>query len=133
MSNYREVYKDEESYVKHWIYWGIGLSIIVGAFFWLTRTSGSVIDNGIASYQEFQEIYNTCSKLNTDLGVYQSLPENDKMFEQFSKVQRTTAIKTQLNRWVEEYNGKSKMWMKSMWKSNSLPYQLSVNDFSNYK
>lgn len=83
-------------------------------------------------YEEYQEIYNTCQKLNTDLGNMQSLPENDKMFEQFSKTQRINTIKTQLNHWVEVYNGKSKMWGRSLWKSNELPYQLDVNQFSNY-
>ena len=82
--------------------------------------------------QEYQEIYNTTTRLNTDLGNMQSLPENDKMFEQFSKAQRINTIKTQLNRWVEDYNAKSKMWGKSLWKSQSLPYQLDVNQFSNY-
>ena len=33
----------------------------------------------------------------------------------------------------EDYNAKSKMWGRSLWKSKSLPYQLSVTDFSNYK
>jgi hypothetical protein len=59
-----------------------------------------------------------------------SLPENDKMFEQFSKVQRVNTIKTQLNRWVEDYNAKSKMWGRALWKSNQLPYQLTNQEFS---
>ena len=91
------------------------------------------IDDATIVYEEYQSIYNTCSKLNTDLGNMEALPESDKMFDQFSKAQRVNTIKTQLNRWVEEYNGKSKMWGRSLWKSATLPYQLNVTDFSNYK
>jgi hypothetical protein len=91
-----------------------------------------VTDQAFVRYEEFQEIFNTCSKLNTDLGIIKGLPETDKMFEQFSKVQRVAALQQQLNRWVEEYNGKSKMWNRALWKSQTLPYQLTVNQFSNY-
>ncbi len=91
------------------------------------------IENATIVYEEFQEIFNTCSKLNTDLGIIEATPDTDKQFEQFSKAQRLNAIKQNLNRWVEDYNGKSKMWGRSLWKSSTLPYQLSVNDFSNFK
>jgi hypothetical protein len=91
------------------------------------------IDDATIVYEEYQEIYNTCQKLNTDLGIIQTTPDNDKQFDQFSKAQRLNAIKQNLNRWVEDYNAKSKMWGRSLWKSKQLPYQLSVNDFSNYK
>ena len=90
------------------------------------------LHDAVIVYEEYQEIYNTCTKLNVDLGNMQSLPADDVMFEQFSKAQRVNTIKTELNRWVETYNGKSKMWGRSLWKSSSLPYQLNVLDFSNY-
>ena len=90
------------------------------------------IDDAVIVYEEFQEIYNTCEKLNVDIGNMKSLPEEDKMFEQFSKAQRVNTLKTQLNKWVEIYNSKSKMWGRALWKSDKLPYQLSVNEFSNY-
>ena len=91
-----------------------------------------VIKNSFNSYEEFQEIYNTCQKLNTDLCNIKEVPESDKMFDQFSKSQRITGIRQTLNRWIEEYNGKSKMWNRSLWKSKQLPYQLSTSDFSCY-
>lgn len=90
------------------------------------------IDDATNVYEEFQEIFTTCDKLNTDLGNIHSINENDKMFEQFSKAQRENQIKTQLNRWVQDYNAKSKMWGRALWKSKSLPYQLDVTNFSNY-
>jgi len=76
------------------------------------------IDDATQVYEEFQSIYNSCSKLNTDLGNMQAAPSDDPMFAQFSKTQRVLQIKTQLNRWVEEYNAKSKMWGRNLWKSN---------------
>jgi hypothetical protein len=91
-----------------------------------------VTDNAFVRYEEYQEIYNTCQQVNTDIGIIKALPESDKMFEQFSKAQRIAALQSKLNRWVEEYNAKSKMWNRSLWKSSTLPYQLSVNQFSNY-
>jgi hypothetical protein len=58
------------------------------------------------------------------------LPDDDVMFEQFSKAQRINTIQTNLNRWVETYNAKSKMWGRSLWKSNELPYQLTNEQFN---
>lgn len=127
-----EDYKNEISFAKKTIYWIIGLSLltsVVGLV--LTKTKEAThIEDAVQNYEQFQEIYNTCVKLNTDLCNYKDLPENDVMFEQFSKAQRILAIKTQLNRWVEDYNAKSKMWGRGLWRSNALPYQLSTQDFN---
>jgi hypothetical protein len=127
-----EDYKNEISFAKKTIYWIIGLSLfasVVGLV--LTKTKEAThIEDAVQNYEQFQEIYNTCVKLNTDLCNYKDLPEDDVMFEQFSKAQRILAIKTQLNRWVEDYNAKSKMWGRSLWKSNALPYQLSTQEFN---
>ena len=88
------------------------------------------VQDSVQNYEQFQELYNTCKKLNKDLCNMKSLPEDDKMFEQFSKAQRVLAIETNLNRWVEEYNAKSNMWGRNLWKSDSLPKQLDVNQFT---
>ena len=90
------------------------------------------VENAVISYDEYQNIYATCNQLNTDLGIVQSTPETDRQFEQFSKAQRINAIKSNLNRWVEEYNAKSTHIDKKWWKSDKLPYQLAVEQFSNY-
>jgi hypothetical protein len=117
---------------KRIIYWFIGLIIVFSVVGLVVRSikKATHIEEAVIIYEEYQEIYNTCSKLNTDLCNMESLPEDDKMFEQFSKAQRILAIKTNLNRWVEEYNSKSKMWGRQLWKSNELPYQLNVNQFN---
>jgi len=98
----------------------------------LQRHVENSMENAVISYDEYQNIKATCDQLNTDLGIVQSTPETDRQFEQFTKAQRINATKSNLNRWVEEYNAKSKHIDKKWWKSDALPYQLNVNDFSNY-
>ena len=124
--------KEVTRFGKKIIYWIIGVSITLSVVGLGVRSckKATHLENAVLVYEEFQEIYNTCSKLNTDLCNMRSLPDNDKMFEQFSKAQRILAIQTNLNRWVEEYNSKSKMWGRQLWKSNELPYQLNVNEFN---
>lgn len=117
---------------KRLLIWIVALSFVIGGLIWFFNRSERIVTTGIIRYEEFQEIYNTCQKLNTDLSIIQQTPETDRQFEQFTKAQRLNSIKQNLNRWVEDYNAKSKVWTRSMWKSNSLPYRLSVNDFSNY-
>jgi len=91
------------------------------------------MEDAVVNYDEYQNIKATCDQLNTDLGIVEATPENDRQFEQFTKAQRINSIKSNLNRWVEEYNAKSKHIDKKWWKSGELPYQLNVNQFSNYK
>ncbi len=91
------------------------------------------VQNAVSSYDEYQDIYATCDQLNANLGILNSTPDNDKQFEQISKAARINQVKMQLNRWVQEYNAKSKHIDKKFWKSDKLPYQLSINDYSNYK
>jgi len=90
------------------------------------------MENAVISYDEYQNIYATCKQLNSDLGVIKSTPESDIQFNQFSKSQRINAIKSNLNRWIEEYNSKSKHIDKQWWKYSELPYQLTSDQFSNY-
>lgn len=125
-------FSEETKWFKGWIIWVVLLFFAIGGVTWFFSRAEKVADTAFIRYEEFQEINNTCSKLNTDLCNMRELPENDKMFEQFSKAQRINTLKTQLNKWVEDYNAKSKMWNRSMWKSSSLPYQLDVNQFNCY-
>ena len=119
---------------KRIILWLIGLSLVVsGVIFTCNKfTQATHIDDAVIVYEEYQEIFNTCSQINTDLCNYNAAPANDPMFQQFSKAQRILALKANLNRWVETYNAKSKMWGRALWKSSKLPYELSVNDFNCY-
>lgn len=90
------------------------------------------VENSIIYYEEFQEIYNTTQKLDEDLCVMLELDENDQMFDQFSKQQRITQIKSNLNRWVSEYNAKSRSINRNVWKSESLPHTLYITQFKCY-
>ena len=109
MSNfYDNELKDEISFGKKIFYWILALCLIssIAGFIWTKTKEATHIEDAVQNYEQFQEIYNTCVKLNTDLCNYKDVPENDVMFEQFSKAQRILAIKTQLNSWVEDYNAK---------------------------
>lgn len=126
--------QDEVKVFKNLYLWLIAVVVVLSIGGWvLTRASKAThAEDAVIVYEEYQEIYNTCSKLNTDLCNMKALDEKDVMFEQFSKAQRINTIKTQLNKWVEDYNAKSKMWGRSLWKSSALPYELNVNDFNCY-
>ena len=125
-------YNQEVRFLKRIVYWVIGLSILlsIGGFVIYKMREATRIDTAVQNYEEFQEIYNTCTKINTDICNMKDVPETDPMFSQFSKAQRILSLRTSLNRWIEEYNAKSKMWGRSLWKSNSLPYQLSNQEFN---
>ncbi len=119
---------------KKLAYWIIGIILFLGAigFVWTKIKQVTHADDAVVQYEQFQDTYNTCVKLNTDLCNMKSLKETDVMFEQFSKAQRINTLKTQLNRWVEDYNSKSKMFGRALWKSNELPYQLTTQQFDCY-
>lgn len=127
-----ENYDEEKRFIKRGIYWFVGLLLVISGITFFLNRGVAIVDNGIIHYEEFQELYNTCTKINTDLCNMKELPETDVMFQQFSKAQRMNTLRTNLNRWVEDYNGKSKMWNRSLWKSNALPYQLQTNQFNCY-
>jgi hypothetical protein len=125
-------YSEEARFFKRIIYWVIGLSIVlsVGSFIVHKMREATKIDTAVQNYEEYQEIYNTCVKINMDICNMKDVPETDPMFSQFSKAQRILTLRTNLNRWIEEYNAKSKMWGRALWKSSSLPYQLSNQEFN---
>jgi hypothetical protein len=126
------MYNEETKFFKRIIYWIIGLTLVcsIGGFIVHKMREATHIDTAVLKYEEYQEIYNTCSKINTDICNMKDVPETDPMFSQFSKAQRILALRTNLNRWIEDYNAKSKMWGRSLWKSNELPYQLSNQEFN---
>ena len=118
--------------VKKTIYWVIGLVFVLSTIGFIVSKTREVtrIDTAVINYEEFQEIYNTCYKLNTDICNMKEIPNDDPMFSQFSKEQRILNLRTQLNRWIGEYNAKSKMWGRALWKSNELPHQLDNEQFN---
>lgn len=135
-------YMDEGSWLARNLIWkvvglvvlltviGFTLNLIFTPFALVAKSTDP--DHIINNYEEFQSMYNAAVKLNTDLGTIRAVPDGDPMFAQFSKNAMIAQKKQLLNRWVEEYNAKSKMINRNLWKSRALPYQLSVDDFSNY-
>lgn len=131
-SKYDNELKDEANYTKWWIIWSfIFLCILSGVGLFMSR-SVQILDTAIIRYEEFQEIYNTCKKIDIDLGTIRAVNENDRMFASFSKEAMIANKKQQLSRWVEEYNAKSRMWNRALWKSHALSYQLMVEEFHNF-
>lgn len=126
------MYNEETRFFKRMVYWIIGVALVcsIGGFIIHKMTEATHIETAVVNYEEYQEMYNTCVKINTDICNMKDVPETDPMFSQFSKSQRILALRTSLNRWIEEYNAKSKMWGRSLWKSNELPYQLSNQEFN---
>jgi lipopolysaccharide export LptBFGC system permease protein LptF len=112
------------------------LCIMAFAALWIfghgMKHADKIADDAIINYEEYQEIYNTCQKINGDMGNIKAVTPDDKMFSMISKEAMLVAKRQQMNRWVQEYNAKSKMWNRSMWKSGKLPYQLHEEDFNNY-
>lgn len=106
------------------------LLILLASLFVITHTKKAThLDDAVLNYEQYQDLYNTCQKINTDICNMKDVPEQDIMFAQFSKAQRINTLRSQLNRWIEDYNAKSNMWGRQLWKSSSLPYQLSQTDF----
>lgn len=106
------------------------LLILLTSLFVITQTKKAThLDDAVLNYEQYQDLYNTCQKINTDICNMKDVPEQDIMFAQFSKAQRINTLRSQLNRWIEDYNAKSNMWGRQLWKSSSLPYQLSQTDF----
>ena len=127
------MYEAESRFAKKQLIWFALFVFVCGGVAWFATRTVEVADTAIVHYEEFQEIYNTCAKINIDLATVRAVPEEDRMFASFSKAAMIAAKKQQMTRWVEEYNAKSKMWNRALWKSDKLPYQLRTEDFTNYQ
>lgn len=116
--------------VRNFLLWVLFLCAVFSAIAWLLHRSVQATDTGLIRYQEFQEVYSTVGKINIDLCNIQNVPEDDKMFKDFSKSQQIIALKSNLNRWITEYNAKSSLVNFNMWKSKDLPRTLAQAQFS---
>lgn len=118
--------------VKKLFIWIICVLLVVGGVTWFFTRTDQVVTNGITDYEYFQSMYNSANEANTKLCALRALPDSDPSFEQFSKGQQVLSLQGKLTHIVEEYNAKSRVWTRSMWKSKTLPYELTVNDYSCY-
>jgi hypothetical protein len=85
-------------------------------------------DHIIASYEQYEEIYSTCNKICDDIRVLKNSDVEET--SGFSKGERIIAYENNINRWIRDYNAKSRMITKNLWKSPNLPYQLKRSDFN---
>ncbi len=125
-----------DDFFSGYLAWVIGVfaaATVFGTIWWFGGRTVSIADTAIIRYEEFQEIYNSTQALNQKLCNLASVPSEDAMFKDISKAAQINGLRNNLTRWMEEYNAKSKMWNRSMWKSATLPYQLTTADFSCYQ
>ena len=115
---------------KNLYLWLIVVGLAISTITWVATRSVQVVDTGLIRYQEFQEIYNTTKQINDNICNLIVLKDDDKMFKDFSKSQQVLALKSNMNRWIAEYNAKSSLINFSVWKSDTLPQVLNVNQFS---
>jgi len=130
--SFKEEMQEPTRWFKNWIVWCVGLTLVVGFILWFANRGEQAADNAIRHYEEFQTLYNTAEKLNADLCNKRAMPQDDRSFEQFTQAQQINTLKTKLNGIVADYNAKSNMWNRSMWKSSTLPYELTVAQFDCY-
>ncbi len=135
MSDKFDVYLEKPT--KRMFVWFAAFFMALATIGWFSTRLGlfgeRVIDNAMPNYEEFQQMYNTCQQLDQDLATVRGIPDDDKSFSMISKQQQIAAKRQQMTRWIEEYNAKSRMWNRSMWKSSSLPHQLATADFKHYE
>ncbi len=88
-------------------------------------------ENIITSYEEYENMYSSCEKICDDIKVLRGVSSEDYSKDTgFSKSDRLIALETNLNRWIREYNAKSRQITKNLWKSKALPHQLEREDFN---
>ena len=121
---------EEIKIFKNLYLWLIVVVLAISTITWVATRSVQVVDTGLIRYQEFQEIYNTTKQINDNICNLIVLKDDDKMFKDFSKSQQVLALKSNMNRWIAEYNAKSSLINFSVWKSDTLPQVLNVNQFS---
>ena len=73
--------QDEVKVIKNLYLWIIAVVLVLSIGGWvLTRASKAThAEDAVIVYEEYQEIYNTCSKLNTDLCNMKELDEKDSV------------------------------------------------------
>lgn len=131
-NSYDTSLRDETRFAKKMFIWLAAFAALCSVIGWFVTRGTSVVETGILRYEEYHEMYNTCKKIDEDLATIRAIADTDRYFASFSKEAMIAQKRQQLTRWAEEYNAKSKMWTRSIWKTDTLPYQLDVNNFPNY-
>ena len=127
--SYKDEMNETDSWVKGWMIWVAVFLFFVSGVAWFFNRAEKTAENAIIRYEEFEDIYATCKKLDSDICIISEGPSESGGF---TKTDRVNNVKVNLNRWVQEYNAKSRKWNHSMWKSKDLPYELSLEQFNCY-
>lgn len=99
-------------------------------------------DRVIANYEWFEEAYNDCLALDAKIATtakqidsqFEGLPDDRTEWSRQDRdayAQWNTTLngqRSQRQNIVAEYNAKSKLITRSLWKSPNLPYQLAIVD-----
>lgn len=101
-----------------------GLAGILGGVFEKVTDATHII----SSYEEYEDMYATCEKISQDICVLEK--SNVDATTGFSKSERLLNYENNMNRWINEYNSKSRQKHKNLWKSSDLPYKLNRSDFN---
>lgn len=114
---------------------GLGLGFIVLVVLlsfmgWCGQQASKVAAPAVERYEEFQSMYNAAEASYQKMCQIERIPADDKMFDLISKAAQLQAQQSILTRWINEYNAKSKMWTRSVWKGGKLPYELSASSFN---
>lgn len=124
--------QDEKKFGRFWIYIVILILItitIFGTFKFFSKPF-QVIDKAtdpdhiITSYENFQDLYNSCKQVCIQITTLNTLP-NGHVSGNFTKEDRIIAESNRLAKLVEQYNSDSRKLNKNKWKNPNLPYQLT--------
>lgn len=105
--------------------------IVFGAYHFFSKPAQladklTTPDHIINSYEWYEESYSAIKNQCTQISILEK--STQKSSGGFSTSERILNLKNKLSSQVEEYNAKSRMITKSMWKSPKLPYQIDFNN-----
>ena len=111
-----------------------GLFILVAVVLGITGKVVGVFDKVtnsthiISSYEEYEDMYAACEKISQDICVLEKSDVSETAG--FNKSERLLSYENKMNRWINEYNSKSRQIHKNLWKSSDLPHKLIRSDFT---
>ena len=127
-------FSEEKSFIGWIIVVFILLGLFAGIVHWVskpTRLLDRVTEPGhiINNYEDYQTLYDDCRSLCKKIDNLSKLTSETS--GGFSKEERLLALQNRMEELIAEYNAKSKMITRKMWKSSSLPHSLDSKTICN--
>lgn len=121
------MFKEENRFITWAVVVTLLLMLVGYGVHWISKPARLVDkltepDHIIQSYEEYENMYEACITLCSKISALESSNVNDP---EFSTSERLLALQNLLDTRIGQYNAKSRMITKNMWKSKVLPYQLS--------